>query len=188
MSLTTRAKNILLSPKSEWAAISGETDTPQSLLGKYVIPMALIPAIALFIGYGLIGYNVLGIRIGGGIRWGVIMGLNNFIGSIIAYFLCTYVVDALAPSFSSAKNIGRSAQLVAYSYTAVWVAGIFYIIPYLGIPAMKGTPEDKQVTYMIVSAIVIIVIGFVVNMIITRIVFAVTGNPFLGAGGIDIHL
>jgi hypothetical protein len=204
MSLITRAKNILLSPKTEWAAISLESETPQSLLGKYVIPMALIPAIALFIGYGLIGVDAVFFRING-IRWGVIMGLNSFIGSIISYFLCTLVIDALAPSFGSAKNMGRSAQLVAYASTAVWVAGIFHILPnlgilssilglysiylfYLGIPVMKGTPEDKQITYMIVSAIVIIVISIVVGMIVSRIIYAIGGDPYgIGAGVQDMH-
>jgi hypothetical protein len=174
-----------------------ETETPQSLLTKYVIPMALIPAIALFIGYGLIGIDAVILRISG-IRWGVIMAVDSFITSIITYYICTFVIDALAPSFSSEKNIGKSAQLVAYSYTAAWVAGIFNIVPslsilgilglysiylfYLGIPVMKKTPEDKRISYMIVSAIVIIVVGLVVNTIVSRIMYAFTGNPFLAVG------
>jgi hypothetical protein len=192
-----------MSPKTEWEVIKGETETPQSLLGKYVIPLALIPAIAYFIGYGLIGIDAVLIRISG-IRWGLIMALNSFIGSIISYFICTFVVDALAPSFASEKNSGRSAQLVAYASTAVWVAGIFNIIPslsilgilglysiylfYLGIPVMKKTPEDKRIAYMAVSAIVIIVVGVVVNLIVTRIVYAVTGNPFMPDGIPDLRL
>lgn len=197
MPLFTRARNILLSPKTEWLIIFTESETPQSLLMKYVIPMSLIPAIALFIGYGLIGIDAVVLRIGG-IRWGVIMGVDSFVTSIITYYICTFVIDALAPSFSSEKSIGRSAQLVAYSYTAAWVAGIFNIVPslsilgilglysvylfYLGIPVMKKTPEDKRITYMIVSAIVIIVVGLVVNAIVSRIMYAFTGNPFLPVG------
>jgi hypothetical protein len=197
MPLITRAKNILLSPRTEWLVILTETETPQSLLSKYVIPMALIPAIAFFIGYGLIGIDAVILRISG-IRWGVIMAVDSFITSIITYYVCTFVVDALAPSFSSEKNIGKSAQLVAYSYTAVWVAGIFNIVPslsilgilglysiylfYLGVPVMKKTPEDKKISYMIVSAIVIIVVGLVVNTIVSRIMYAFTGNPFLAVG------
>jgi hypothetical protein len=200
MPLITRVKNILLSPGTEWEMIRSETDTPQSLLGKYVVPLTLVPAIALFIGYGLIGIDAVFIRVSG-IRWGLIMAADSFITSILTYFICTYVVDALAPSFSSEKNIGRSAQLVAYSSTAVWVSGIFNIIPslsilgilglysiylfYLGIPVMKKTPQDKRVPYMIVSAIVIIVIGLVVNMIVSRIMYAFTGNPFLPGGSLQ---
>jgi hypothetical protein len=194
MPLFTRVKNILMSPQTEWNVISAETETPQSLLGKYVFPLALIPAIALFIGYGLIGITAVFVRVAG-IRWGVIMAVNNFITSILTYFICTYVIDALAPSFASEKNIGRSAQLVAYSSTAIWISGIFNIIPslgilgilglygiylfYLGIPVMKKTPEDKRIIYMLVSAAVIIVVSLVLGMIVSRVVYAFTGNPFL---------
>jgi hypothetical protein len=195
MALFDRAKNILLSPKTEWLVINNETETPHSLLIKYVIPMALIPAIALFIGYGLIGFDVLVARISG-INWGIEMAIISFVSSITGYYVCTYVIDALATNFGSEKNIGKSAQLVAYSYTASWVAGIFSILPslsilgllglygiylfYLGIPVLKKTPEDKRLGYMIVSAIVIIVVSIVLNLIISRIAYAIGGNPFLG--------
>ena len=199
MSFITRAKNILLSPASEWLVIDTETETPQTLLGKYVIPMALIPAIAYFIGFGLIGVDAFFFRFGG-ITWGVLMACNSFITSLVGYFISTYVIDALAPSFDSPKNLGKSAQLVAYSYTASWVAGIFHILPtlgilvilglygiylfYLGLPILKKTPEDKRVVYMIVSAIVIVVVSAVVGFIITNIIYGVTGNPYLPAGGV----
>jgi len=192
MPVFTRAKNILLSPGAEWRIIDSEMETPQSLLKKYVVPMALIPAIAWFIGYGLIGIDAYFFRLGG-IKWGIILAAISFITSLVTYFISTYVVDALAPSFGSAKNLGRSAQLVAYSYTAVWVAGVFYIIPslsrltilglyaiylfYLGIPVVKKTPEDKRITYTIVCSIIIIVIAFVVGQIISNIIYLLAGNP-----------
>jgi len=198
MALFDRVKNILLSPKTEWQKISTESESPQSLLIKYVIPMALIPAIALFIGYGLIGFDVLVTRISG-ISWGVEMAVISFVSSILGYYISTYVIDMLAPNFGSEKNIGKSAQLVGYSYTASWVAGIFFILPSLsilgflglygiylfivGLPILKKTPEDKMAGYIIVSAIVIIVVSIVVQLIISKIAYAIAGNPFLG--GLD---
>jgi len=204
MSIITRAKNILLSPRTEWDVIQTETETPQSLLGKYVIPMAFIPAVASFIGFGLIGLDAVVVRVHG-IRWGLTIAVIKFIASVISYYICAYVVDALAPSFGSEKNLGRSAQLVAYSFTAAWVAGIFYIIPslniltivglysiylfYMGIPPMKHTPEDKRIGYIVVSILVSIVISFLVSLVITRIVYAITGDPFLTPGNIpDINI
>jgi Yip1 domain len=197
MSLIDRAKNILFTPKTEWLVISNEIETPQSLLGKYVIPMALIPAIAIFIGYGLIGFDAGFFRITG-IRWGLVMAVNSFVSSLISYFLCTYIIDALAGTFDSEKNIGRSAQLVAYSFTASWVAGIFSIIPtlgilsilglygiylfYLGMPVMKKTPEEKRIGYMVMSALVIIVVSVAVGFVISRIIYAISGNPFMVPG------
>ena len=194
MSIITRAKNILLTPATEWLVIDGETETPRTLLGKYVIPMALIPAVASFIGFGLIGVDAIFLRVGG-MQWGIAMAVNSFVTSVVGYFISTYVVDALAPSFDSPKNLGKSAQLVAYSYTAAWVAGIFYILPsismlailglygiylfYLGIPVLKSTPEPKRIIYLAVSAVVIIIVAAVVNKLLTRIIFQFTGNPFL---------
>jgi hypothetical protein len=124
------------------------------------------------------------------------------VSAIVSYFISTYVIDALAPSFGSEKNINKSAQLVAYASTAAWVAGIFHILPslgilgilglysvylfYVGLPIMKKTPEDKKIVYMIVSALVIIVVGFVIQMILMKIVYAILGNPY--AGGLTIFI
>ena len=76
MSIITRAKNILLTPATEWGVISMETESPGSLLGKYVIPMSLIPAVCTFIGWGLIGVNVGFVRIGS-MEWGLTKGHNK---------------------------------------------------------------------------------------------------------------
>jgi hypothetical protein len=199
MNLIDRVKNILITPKTEWDVINGETETPMSLLPKYVVIMALIPAIAAFIGYGLIGVSVLGFKIAGA-KWGLSMAIKLFLSSIISYFVCTYVIDALAPNFKSEKNLGKSAQLVAYATTASAVAGIFYILPalsflliiglysiylfYIGLPKLKKTPEDQVVVYMIVSAVIIIVVSIVVGMILERIMWSIFGNPY-ALGGLD---
>jgi hypothetical protein len=193
MNLIERAKNILVTPKTEWEVINRETATPMSLLTSYVVPMALIGAIAGFIGYGFMGINILGIKIGG-ISWGIAYGIKAFVSAIASFFICSYVIDALAPNFSSEKDINKSAQLVAYSFTAAWVAAIFQIIPilgilgivglysvylfYVGLPVMKKTPEDKRIVYMIVSALIIIVVSWVVGMIIERVIYSVLGNPY----------
>ena len=199
MNLIERVKNILITPKTEWDVINGETETPASLLPKYVIILALIPAVASFIGYGLIGINIFGVKVAG-INWGLSMAIQIFVQSILSYFICTYVIDALAPSFKSEKDIGKSAQLVAYSTTATAVAGIFNILPalailgilglygiylfYIGLPKLKKTPQDQVVVYMIVSALIIIVVGFVLGFILQRIMWAIFGNPY-AFGGLD---
>ena len=45
MNLIDRAKNILITPKTEWEVINGEAATPQSLLMIYVLPLALVSAV-----------------------------------------------------------------------------------------------------------------------------------------------
>ena len=38
-------------------------------------------------------------------------------------------VDALAPSFRSERNLPAALKLAVYSFTPVWLAGIFILIP-----------------------------------------------------------
>jgi Yip1 domain len=196
MNLIERVKSILVTPKTEWDVINGETATPPSLLTGYVIPLALIPAIASFIGWGLIGVSYFGIKIGG-ISYGLAMAVQAFVGAVISFYISSYIIDALAPTFKSEKDINKSAQLVAYASTASWVAGVFNILPalsilgilglysvylfYVGLPKLKKTPQDQVVPYMLVSALVLIVIYFVVGFILTRIIYAFIGNPYATA-------
>jgi hypothetical protein len=182
-----------MAPKTEWQVINGETETPQSLLSKYVLILLLIGAAATFIGLGFVGIDAFLVKVKG-IKWGLQSAISHLVSGVLGFYIATYVVDALAPSFGSEKNLGKSAQMVAYSSTPSWVASVFMILPslsilsiiglygiylfYVGLPVLKKTPEDKRVAYMIVSALVIIVIGFVAGFIVKKILYAVMGNPY----------
>ena len=50
MNLVERVKAILLTPKTEWAAIEGEPGDPPYLFTNYVAILAAIPAVCGFIG------------------------------------------------------------------------------------------------------------------------------------------
>ncbi|NNG26523.1 MAG: DUF1282 family protein [Ignavibacteriaceae bacterium] len=187
MNLIDRAKNIMLSPKTEWEAVSNEEPNVQQILISYVLPLALIPAVAILIGWGVIG--MWGFT---SFNYGIAVALVQLLNAFIAVLVTSFVIDALAPSFGSEKNYGRALQLVAYSMTPVWVAGIFNIIPtigwlgsliglyglyllYLGIVPMMKTPEDKKVGYLIVSIIILLVVYFVIAAILTAILFGIFG-------------
>jgi len=58
MNLVDRAKNILITPKTEWEVIKNEQTTTADLFTKYVLILALIPVIATFIGQSLIGISL----------------------------------------------------------------------------------------------------------------------------------
>ena len=185
MNLINRAKSILLTPKTEWSLIESEQTDVKTLTINYLLPLALIPAIAGFIGFGLIGQNVLGMHIGSagyGLRYAIV----NLVSTIGGAFLTAYIIDLLAPSFGSEKNFLQSFKLVVYSYTPMMVAGILLIIPslsilatlaglyglyllYIGLQPLKKTPEDKKTSYFVVSLIVVILGSFVLSSILSSI-------------------
>ena len=202
MNLIDRVKNIITNPNKEWTVIAAEPADSGKIITGYVLPLAGLAAIAAFIGYGLMGFNVFGFRVSG-VNWGLYQALTILINAIISVFVTAAVVDALAPSFGSEKNFNRSVQLVAYSFTPAWVGGILAIFPpialigalfglyglyllYLGIPKIKNTPVEKQVGYFVVILIVTLIVYFVIGWILGRLLMNIFGLSY-GYGNININ-
>ena len=201
MSLIDRVKNIITSPAKEWDVIALEQPDTGKIITGYVLPLAGAAAVAAFIGYGFVGVNAGFIRLSG-VNWGLYYALNALIAAIVGVFVSAFVIDALAPSFGSEKNMSRSIQLVAYAYTPAWIGGLLSIVPalalvgslfglyglyllYVGMPKLKKTPEDKLIGYLIVSIIVIIVVYMVIGYILGRLLMPAFGLSF---GSLDIKI
>jgi hypothetical protein len=186
MNLIDRVKNILITPKTEWDVIDNETANPQSLLMGYVLPLAIISAV----GPLLTGFLFPGIF---GLTFFLVTALIAFVSTVLGYYISVYIVDLLAPSFGSEKDLNKSAQLVAYSGTPSYVAGLLGFIPvlggllkfaawiysvyimYLGIGPLKKTPEDKKVIYLLVAFLVMIGVTIIITAILGGILFAAIG-------------
>jgi len=194
----------MLTPAKEWDVVNGEEANVTGIITGYVVPLAGAAAVAAFIGYGLIGVSYgFGVRIKG-IDWGLYQGITVLAGALLSVFISAFVIDALAPSFGSEKNLGKSVQLVAYSWTPGWVGGLLAIIPslaiigglaslyglyllYVGLPKLKKTPQDKQVSYFVVSLLVMIVVFMVIGFIMTKILMSVFGLSY-GLGNASFSL
>jgi hypothetical protein len=193
MSLVDRVKRILLSPRTEWETINAEQTTPAALYTGYIAPLAAIGPVAQ-----LIGYTVFGIPIPFMGTYRIPFG-SALTGAIVAYVLtlaATYalalIIDALAPTFNGQRSQIQALKLAAYSSTAAWVAGIFMLIPalgilgilglyslyllYLGLPPLMKTPQEKALPYTGVIVLAAIVLFVVVGMIAGRF----TGIPHAG--------
>lgn len=179
--IVQRVINILTKPKQEWLVVNNETPNTTKLIFGYALILALIPAIASFIAYGLIGQTVFGYTYRS-IPMGISQALVQFFSAVIGVYLLAWVIDLLAPSFDSEKNFGKSLQLSVYASTAQWVAGILLLIPVLkwfsflvglyaiyliavGMPIMKKTPQPKVVGYVVVTILAMLVIGFLIAMV-----------------------
>lgn len=186
MNIVERTKSIILKPSETWQEIKTEQVTIGELYKSYAVVLAAIPAIAQFIGNGLIGYSFMGTHIRMGLGSALGSALFSYAMSLIGLYIVALVADALAPSFGSSKNITNAFKAVVYSMTPSWVAGILYIIPplsllviiaviyglylfYLGLPLLMETPKEKALGYVIVviviTIVIYIVIGFITGMV-----------------------
>jgi hypothetical protein len=105
-----------------------------------------------------------------------------------------YVIDFLAGTFDGQRNLGNAMRVSAYAPTAGWLAGVFNIIPFLGILGILGLysiyllhtglvalmrpPESKAVIYTIAVIVCLFVVGFVV----IGVVGAIFGLGMMGMG------
>jgi hypothetical protein len=184
MNLVDRVKNILLSPKDEWPRIAAEPATTQSLYAGYILILAAIGPAATMVrslGFG----NAVGLP----------LAIALYVMTLVGTLVLALIVDLLAPTFGGERNFVGSLKLVAYAYTAAWIAGIFRLIPglagiiellaslyslytlYLGLAPVKKCPPDKAVAYTIVILICNIVLFWVLGIVLL---------PTLGLGALAI--
>jgi hypothetical protein len=186
MALIERVKNILLTPKTEWPTIAGETATPQSIYVGYVLILAAIGPIAMAIRGGMLLATV---------------AVFSYVVALAVTFLLAFIVDALASSFGGEKDFTQSLKLSAYAYTAAWVAGIFQLLPfvgpllgliagcyslytfYLGAPVLKKCTAEKAVGFTVVVVVCVIVLNVLLGVVLMS---AFIGGGMAGLSGMGM--
>ncbi len=192
MNLVERAKNILLQPKSEWPVIAQESSDTSTLYKGYALPLAAIPSVASLIGMSVFGMDI---PFTGHVRipFGSALGnaILGYVLTLVGVYILALVIKALAPTFSAQPDMDRALQVSVYSSTASWVAGIFTLVPALGLLQLVGSiyslyllhlglgtlmspPEDKALGYT-VTVVVAAVVLFVLVGVVAALVFGVPG-------------
>jgi len=194
MDIINRVKQILISPKTEWPVIDGENDSHISVLTKYVLLLAAIPAIAAFIGYGVIGYRIFGIHFAS-ISVGIKQAITQYVTMVGSVYITAFVIDILATNFGSQKNFDKAFSLVAYSFTPAFIGGFFYIyhplsiiaslasiyslyLLYIGLAPMMKTPDEKRTTYFVVSLLVMVAAVIVLSTVLAAVLVGKASYKF----------
>jgi hypothetical protein len=186
MNLVERVKRILLSPQTEWQVIDAEPTTPVELYTGYILPLAAIGPVALIIGYSAFGVSApfvgtYRVPIGSAIT----SALISYVLTLVATYVLALIIDAMAPPFNGQRSQIQALKVAAYSSTPSWLAGIFLLIPvlgvltvilslysiyllYLGLPILMKSPRDKAVTYTVVVVVAAVVLSLLTSMIAGR--------------------
>jgi Yip1 domain len=129
-----------------------------------------VPAVCGFIGASVIGAVVPGTGL---VRASL---FDGFFGAIFGYAMAVaivlvlaLVIDLLAPLFGGQKDFDSAFKLAVYSYTPVWLTGIFLLLPglrfliltgfygayvlALGLPRLMKSPAQKSYSYAVLITI-----------------------------------
>jgi len=195
--IVERARNILLKPVETWKVIAEEPATAAGLFTGYAIVLAAIPPVAGFIGGQVFGHGVFGITYRPPFIGALVGAIFRYVLSLIGIYVFALIIDALAPSFDGQKNQIQALKVAVYAYTAAWVAGIFALIPalglltllgglyslyllYLGLPRVMRAPESKALGYAAVCIIVGIILSVIVGSVVGLLGFGAISTSGMG--------
>lgn len=164
-----RVAALLRAPAAEWRVIADEPASPLSLLTGYIVPLAAIGVLALFISDVAFGEPVplLG-RVRADPATALASALLLLAFKVIAVFAVAALVDVLATGFGGQRDRVRALKLVAYSHTPFWLAGVTNLLPglrpllliaavygvyiaFLGLPVMMRCNGDRTLRYALVA-------------------------------------
>ncbi|MDR3479428.1 MAG: Yip1 family protein [Burkholderiaceae bacterium] len=194
MNLVDRAKKIILTPQAEWEVINQESTSTSQLYTQYIVLLAAIGPVAMFLGGSFLGFGFFSLY---GIVHSLVAAVFSYVLGLVGVFLVALIIDALAPSFGAQKNQLQALKVAAYSFTPAWLAGIFHLVPllgilgllafaytvylmYLGLPVLMKTTKEKAVGYTAVVFVCAFVIFAVFGFIGTGVAGVVGGLSLWG--------
>lgn len=190
--LISRMLNMIVSPNKEWLKVYNEK--PAMVRSwSYAWTLLLIPTISNFLAYGFLGAKIAGLIVKSPFL-GLQQGLMTFVCGILSVYATALFVSVLAPGLNFNKKLDRSLQLVVYSMTPYWVAGIFFLVPglhpvvyvlgiyviylfYKGLPVLMKTPENRTLAYLLVSIFVLIIVQIITAFIVALILSLFFSQP-----------
>ena len=185
MDIVARAQGLITRPREEWQAIAGEPSDTASLFKGYVIPMSAIPVVAGLIGAAIFAGMFAAVLPGFSIGALLAQSVVSYILGLAGVWVFGKVVQALAPRFGGTGEEVPAMKLAAYSPTAMWLAGVFALVPplaflavlgfyslyilYKGAPVVTRVPEDKALVF----TLALIVCAFLINLLTVLMISAV---------------
>ena len=173
-----RAAAILIDPAAAWPRVAKEPADWLDLMTRYVTLVAFIPALSGFIGACIIGVIVPGTGVvRASLFDGIFGAIFFYLENLLLAFALGLLIHAAAPLFGGRKGFARALSLAVYSYTPIWLAGTFLLLPGLrfltllgcygvylllvGLPPMMRTsPQQSRVFAALIVAAALILTMF----------------------------
>jgi hypothetical protein len=173
-----RIMGILAAPDLEWSVIAHKDASSWAVFARYGAILALIPALAHWIGASFVGGYVP-------VGKGLVGALVIYAGSLAAVYLVALIVNLAASGFDAQRSFPRALLLAVYSAIPVWLAGIALAVPGLsflavlglyaayllwtGLPVLMRAPAGRTLSYysMVTGAALIIV--FALGVVVARV-------------------
>ncbi|HYX05208.1 MAG TPA: Yip1 family protein [Bacteroidales bacterium] len=188
--IVNRAINIIVKPAEEWEQVKNEDMPSRQIFLQYLLPFIILMGAASIVGNSLFSTTMFSSF---GFGYVLFSAVVNMVISFLGVYISAYIINELAGSFDTAKNINNVFKVVIYSFTPYFVASIitglvpqlifiqlfgfysFYLL-WVGMNHLLSPPEDKRAGYVVVSGLIIIgvfaILSILLNLIFSSFLFA----------------
>lgn len=188
---------LLTNPDQQWEAIRKDSESVTRLYTGHVLLLALIPALAGFIGTSQIGWQV-----GGGqvtrlsVNSALSLSVLFYAAMLAGIFILGKFIDFFAATYEVADRTPRGVTMAAYTATPIFLIGVIAVYPniwvnmvaglvaiayavyllYEGLPILMKIPEDRG--FMFASAVLTVgLVMFVALLAISVVIWSLGVGP-----------
>lgn len=180
--ILNRVVKIIIRPAAEWQTIRNESTTSVKLLLRSVLPLAAIPPLAAIAGSILFDRRLANGSLSSPFSSVLMANMIWYAMYIMNVVITGMVIASILTATDSRWNGLRGFALAAYSYTPLFLAGLFAALPrmgwvlypailyaiwllYLGIISMTNASRAKAVLLTLSSFTAAAVIVGVMNLV-----------------------
>lgn len=201
MRLISRIQNLLLQPRTAWLRIADEAPSFGAVLTRHILPLALIPALAVGVGLCLVGWRAAGTPDVVRLSWqqGAPVILFVYVAAVLATLLVAGITRAVAPTFGGRGTARGALALVGYGSTAAWLGGVFLALPalavlagivalysaytvFIGLPVLMGSSHRKTMPYTAAVVLAGAVTSLLISSGVTHYAAAMLAGPGVISG------
>ncbi len=160
-----RVKGILLKPNESLDEIKAEQIDEPAMIRDFMIYVAAVPAISGFLGSLFSGHNFFT-----SLFWAILF----YVFSLLGVWASARVLDFLAPNFKCSQNRVQFLKLTSVSFTPVFLACVFFLIPpiyglsvlgvygfyifWIGFPKFVECPDEEKFNFSVIGVIVMAIV------------------------------
>ncbi len=189
METLRRIVYLIFRPKAEWDRIAEEKTSIDTLLRRYILPLALLAPIATTIGMRTFdrewdpvhGYLVPADQI-------FTAGVATYFATIGSIFALAAIFVLLAPMFGSPRNYTAALKVATYGSIPVLLAGATLLLPIMAIVGIVGLAHTLFLLSLGVRRVLNVPAGAQTEFIGISIVLLTFVSAVIGAAASSIGL
>lgn len=129
--LVDRVRAILLQPRPTWEVIEAESAAIEGMYRGYVMPLAAIIPVILFLWSALlsplVGFGAPLMLVGA-----LLDLVVSYLIALAGVYVFAWIADQLAGRFGATRGLLPAFKVAAYGMTAAWVSGLCLLVPIVG--------------------------------------------------------